>query len=221
MVMSDFAALSVSSMASGEVRGSSAASASQEAMSDFFADDGDTSSHWKQCFLCRARIPPGEEKIFQHAAFHVKPCWADVRSCRLAAGKDIDVLDEIDKMMISDPPAWREKVAPFRTDRATARKNIAEEIKTRHKKRKMEEVDSNRDIADTMTGTEDEYVTYWQSVNKFLEEAQLRLEFAQRVRDEGNVNPGTSAPVGGSQIFTAFFWPRPEEEHDGEGKLDG
>ena len=142
---------------------------------------------WPQCILCEQPVAPGEQRFFQQGYVHAKECHANIRACRLAHQKDMETLDALDTLLIDDRAAWRAKVAQFGENRVEARKKVSAEIATRKKTRSIAEVDSTRRESDWHEMDEDEYVTYWLTINRFRSVDDLRQEFAERIRGEGQV----------------------------------
>lgn len=79
-------------------------------------------------------------------------------------------------------------------DRSLARAETEKKFAERKHKKTLSTEESVRGFADEFDFDEGEYVTYFQSLNKFRTTEELQADFAERLREEGNVNPNPRGP---------------------------
>ena len=163
---------------------------------DFGDSDSDNESARQSCFLCQGPMDPTDVKVFHQKTVHLRTCFPAIRACRRQyQGWGVDYLDELDAKESEDPAGWREEAMPYASgDRKSARAVTERRHAECERRKSLVTEEGHKDIVDSFEFDEGEYVTYFQSLNKFRSVEELRLEFAERLREEGNINPDPRGP---------------------------
>ena len=103
----------------------------------------------------------------------------------------MDLLEKFDDSMSSSPATWRQTVSTFVTDRKKAREDVKNDIKRR---RVEQETESHSKLSDKAPMTEDEYVTFKSSRNRFISDDEYRAQFKSLVDMNGSCNTDPNGP---------------------------